>query len=161
MDKVYVNFGVEILKIIPGRVSTEIDARLSFDTEGTIKKGKELIALYKAAGIHSDRILLKIASTWEGIRAAELLEKEGIHCNLTLLFSLIQAVGCAQAKVTLISPFVGRILDWHKRDTGKTEFEVDPGVVSVHEVCFFCFTLILLKNRSITTSRSLDTVILL
>ncbi len=132
IDHVLVAFGLEILKIVPGRVSTETDARLSFDTEGTVKKGRELIALYEAAGISKDRILIKIASTWEGIRAAEILEKEGIHCNLTLLFSLTQAVACANAKVQLISPFVGRIYDWYKaaekRDYTGAE---DPGVQSV------------------------------
>ena len=132
IDHVLVAFGLEILKIVPGRVSTETDARLSFDTEGTVKKGRELIALYEAAGISKDRILIKIASTWEGIRAAEILEREGIHCNLTLLFSLTQAVACADAKVQLISPFVGRIYDWYKasekRDYTGAE---DPGVQSV------------------------------
>ncbi len=132
IDHVLVAFGLEILKIVPGRVSTETDARLSFDTEGTVKKGRELIALYEKAGISKDRILIKIASTWEGIRAAESLEKEGIHCNLTLLFSLAQAVACADAKVQLISPFVGRIYDWYKaaekRDYAGAE---DPGVQSV------------------------------
>ena len=119
IDHVLVAFGLEILKIVPGRVSTETDARLSFDTEGSIAKGRQLIALYEKAGISRDRILIKIASTWEGIKAAEVLEKEGIHCNLTLLFSLAQAVACAEAKVQLISPFVGRILDWWKASTKK------------------------------------------
>jgi transaldolase len=132
IDNVLVGFGLEILKIVPGRVSTETDARLSFDTEGSIKKGRELIALYEKAGISRDRVLIKIASTWEGIRAAEVLQKEGIHCNLTLLFSLPQAVACAEAKVQLISPFVGRIYDWYKaaqkRDFTGAE---DPGVQSV------------------------------
>ena len=132
IDNVLVGFGLEILKIVPGRVSTETDARLSFDTEGSIAKGRELIALYEKAGISRDRVLIKIASTWEGIRAAEVLQKEGIHCNLTLLFSLPQAVACAEAKVQLISPFVGRIYDWYKaaqkRDFTGAE---DPGVQSV------------------------------
>jgi len=131
-DELLILFGIEILKIVPGRVSTETDARLSFDTQGTIDKGRALIALYEANGISRDRILIKIASTWEGIRAAEVLEKEGIHCNLTLLFSLTQAVACADAKVQLISPFVGRIYDWFKKSTG-TEYTgaEDPGVQSV------------------------------
>lgn len=135
MDHVLVNFGLEILKIVPGRVSTETDARLSFDTEGSIAKGRELIKLYEAQGVSRDRILIKIASTWEGIKAAEVLEKEGIHCNLTLLFSLAQAVACAEAKVQLISPFVGRIYDWfkaaNKRDYVGAE---DPGVQSVTQI---------------------------
>jgi len=135
IDQLLVLFGIEILKIVPGRVSTEVDARLSFDTEGTIAKAREIIALYEKAGISKDRILIKIAATWEGIKAAETLEKEGIHCNLTLLFSFAQAVACAEAKVQLISPFVGRILDWHKKSTGKeyTGAE-DPGVISVTEI---------------------------
>lgn len=136
MDKLLINFGCDILKIIPGRVSTEVDAGLSFDKEGTIAKAKELIALYKEAGIPKERILIKIASTWEGIQAAKYLEAEcGIHCNLTLLFSFAQAVACAEAGVTLISPFVGRILDWHKKATGK-EFasNEDPGVLSVKAI---------------------------
>ena len=132
IDQVLIAFGLEILKIVPGRVSTETDARLSFDTEGTIKKGRELIALYEKNGISRDRILIKIASTWEGIKAAEVLEKEGINCNLTLLFSLVQAIACADAKVQLISPFVGRIYDWFKA-TNKREYTgaEDPGVQSV------------------------------
>jgi len=136
MDKLAVNFGLEILKIVPGRVSTEVDARLSFDTEATIAKARELIALYEANGISRERILIKIASTWEGIRAAEIIEKEGIHCNLTLLFSFAQAVRCAEANVTLISPFVGRILDWYKKDRGVSEIRAseDPGVKSVQEI---------------------------
>ncbi|MBP9016795.1 MAG: transaldolase [Paludibacteraceae bacterium] len=133
LDKLAVNFGIKILEIVPGRVSTEVDARLSFDVKGTITKARELISLYESAGISRERILIKIASTWEGIRAAEVLEKEGIHCNLTLLFSLTQAVACAEAGVTLISPFVGRILDWHKKDRGIADIppEEDPGVKSV------------------------------
>jgi transaldolase len=133
IDRLSIEFGLKILEIIPGRVSTEVDARLSFDTEGTIKKARELIAAYDAAGIGKDRILIKIASTWEGIKAAEILEKEGIHCNLTLLFGLHQAIACADAGATLISPFVGRILDWYKKKTGKDSYEPaeDPGVLSV------------------------------
>ncbi len=132
IDHVLIAFGLEILKIVPGRVSTETDARLSFDTEGSVKKGRELIALYEKNGISRDRILIKIASTWEGIKAAEILQKEGIHCNLTLLFSLAQAVACANAKVQLISPFVGRIYDWYKA-TNKRDYAgaEDPGVISV------------------------------
>lgn len=136
LDRVAVNFGLEILKIVPGRVSTEVDARLSFDTSGTIEKARELIRLYEQAGISRERILIKIAATWEGIRAAEVLEKEGIHCNLTLLFSKIQAIACAEAGVKLISPFVGRILDWYKKEKGFASLfpEEDPGVVSVTEI---------------------------
>ena len=132
IDHVLVNFGLEILKIVPGRVSTETDARLSFDTAGSIAKGRELIKLYEDQGISRDRILIKIASTWEGIKAAEILAKEDIRCNLTLLFSLPQAVACAEAKVQLISPFVGRIYDWYKA-TNKCEYvgAEDPGVQSV------------------------------
>ncbi len=130
-----VRFGIEILNIIPGRVSTEVDARLSFDTPGTIDKAKEIIALYESKGIARERILIKIASTWEGINAAKQLEEDGIHCNLTLLFSLIQAVHCAEARVTLISPFVGRIYDWFKKSTGE-EYQGadDPGVQSVQGI---------------------------
>lgn len=133
MDKLAVNFGLKILEIVPGRVSTEVDARLSFDIEGTVAKAMELIELYQAAGIGRDRILIKIAATWEGIKAAEELEKRGIHCNLTLLFSLIQAVCCAEGGITLISPFVGRILDWYKKDLGVATIPPteDPGVLSV------------------------------
>ena len=128
-------FGKKILAIVPGRVSTEVDARLSFNTEATIAQAREIIAQYDAAGIGRERVLVKIASTWEGIRAAEVLEKEGIHCNLTLLFGLHQAIACAEAKVTLISPFVGRILDWYKKDTGKDyQGADDPGVHSVTTV---------------------------
>ncbi|MFT4175777.1 MAG: transaldolase [Luteolibacter sp.] len=135
MDRILVLFGLEILKIVPGRVSTEVDARLSFDTEGTIAKAKELIAAYEAEGIAKERILIKIASTWEGIKAAEALEKEGIRCNLTLLFSFAQAVACAEAGVQLISPFVGRILDWYKASTGKDyQGDEDPGVISVKQI---------------------------
>jgi transaldolase len=135
MDNLLVLFGCEILKIVPGRVSTEVDARLSFDTEGTVAKALEIIALYEAAGIPKERILIKIASTWEGIAAAAQLQGKGINCNLTLLFSLIQAVACAEAGVKLISPFVGRILDWHKAKTGKDFTGADdPGVKSVAEI---------------------------
>ena len=136
IDRLFVLFGCEILNVIPGRVSTEVAASLSFDTEGTIAKARKLISLYEAAGITRERILIKIASTWEGIRAAERLEQEGIHCNLTLLFSFAQAVGCAAAGVTLISPFVGRIYDWHKKERGGAEIppDQDPGVASVTRI---------------------------
>ena len=136
LDEISVIFGKEILKIVPGRVSTEVDARLSFDTEATIEKGRKLIRLYNDAGISNDRVLIKIASTWEGIKAAEVLEKEGIHCNLTLLFGFGQAVACAEAGVTLISPFVGRILDWYKAETGRDSYPgpEDPGVLSVTRI---------------------------
>ncbi|GIZ53816.1 transaldolase [Noviherbaspirillum aridicola] len=135
IDNLLVAFGMEILKLIPGRVSTETDARLSFDTEGTIAKGRALIALYEKAGIPRERVLIKIASTWEGIRAAEVLEKEGIRCNLTLLFSLPQAIACAEAGVQLISPFVGRIYDWYKKSTGQEYSGADdPGVQSVRRI---------------------------
>ena len=131
-DRLAVSFGLKILEIIPGRVSTEVDARLSYDTQATIEKAHYLIGQYEAAGISRDRILIKIASTWEGIKAAESLEKEGIHCNLTLLFGLHQAIACAEAGVTLISPFVGRILDWYVKETGKDYSATeDPGVQSV------------------------------
>ncbi|MBD2246283.1 transaldolase [Nostoc sp. FACHB-888] len=135
-DRLAVAFGLKILQIIPGRVSTEVDARLSYDTEATLTKARDLIAQYKAAGIGCDRVLIKIASTWEGIRAAEILEKEGIHCNLTLLFGLHQAIACAEAGITLISPFVGRILDWYKKDTGRDSYPAaeDPGVLSVTKI---------------------------
>jgi transaldolase len=131
-ERLAVEFGKRILKIIPGRVSTEVDARLSYDTQATIEKARSIIAQYEKAGVKRDRILIKIASTWEGIKAAEALEKEGIHCNLTLLFGLHQAIACAEAGVTLVSPFVGRILDWYKKSTGK-EYSAteDPGVQSV------------------------------
>lgn len=135
MDKLAVNVGVEILKYVPGRISTEVDARLSFDTTATVEKARKLIALYNAAGIGNEHVLIKIASTWEGIRAAEILEREGIHCNLTLLFGFAQARACAEASVTLISPFVGRILDWHKAKSGKDfTAEEDPGVRSVSRI---------------------------
>lgn len=136
ITKVFVNFGAEILKHIPGRVSTEVDARLSFDVEGSIKKAHEYIALYEEAGIEKERILIKLASTWEGVLAATELEKEGIHCNMTLMFSLAQAIACAEAGATLISPFVGRILDWYKKAEGKESYppDEDPGVVSVTSI---------------------------
>ena len=136
LDEICVTFGKEILKIVPGRVSTEVDARLSFDTEATITKARKLIGLYRQAGINRERVLIKIAATWEGMRAAEVLEKEGIHCNLTLLFSFAQAVAAAEAGVTLISPFVGRILDWYKKSTGRDSYPgpEDPGVVSVTQI---------------------------
>ena len=135
-DRLAVSFGLQILKIIPGRVSTEVDARLSFDTEATIAKGRDLIAQYEAAGIDRKRVLIKVAATWEGIQAAATLEKEGIHCNLTLIFGLHQAIACAENGITLISPFVGRILDWYKKDTGKDSYAPaeDPGVLSVTEI---------------------------
>jgi transaldolase len=136
MDKLFITFGCEILKIVPGRVSTEVDAGLSFDTEGTVAKARKLIGMYKDAGISRERILIKIASTWEGIRAAEQLEREGIHCNLTLLFSFAQAVACAEAGVTLISPFVGRIYDWYRKEHGVKDIpaDEDPGVMSVTRI---------------------------
>jgi transaldolase len=135
LDDLLILFGVEILKIVPGRVSTETDANLSFDAEALVQKGRHFIALYHKQGIGRERILIKIASTWEGIRACEILQREGINCNLTLLFSLAQAVACAEAKAKLISPFVGRILDWYKKSTGKDYAPTeDPGVVSVKEI---------------------------
>ena len=136
IDRLFVLFGSEILKVIPGRVSTEVAASLSFDTAGSVGKARKLISLYEEKGVERERILIKIASTWEGIQAAELLEKEGIHCNLTLLFSFAQAVACAEAKVTLISPFVGRIYDWYKRERGGAEIpsDQDPGVASVTRI---------------------------
>jgi transaldolase len=135
MDKLGVNFGCEILKIIPGRVSTEVDASFSFDIQGSVDKARQLIKLYEDAGVPRERVLIKLGSTWEGIKAAEQLEKEGIHCNLTLLFSFAQAVACAEAKVTLISPFVGRIYDWFKKSSGQEPtLEADPGVASVRRI---------------------------
>ena len=140
MDRLLVRFGCEILQIIPGRVSTEIDARLSFDTNATFTRGERIIDLYQAEGVHVDRVLIKVAATWEGIQAAEKLEKRGIHTNLTLLFSFCQAVACGQAKVQLISPFVGRIYDWYKKSAGAAWVEADnagandPGVKSVHQI---------------------------
>jgi len=135
-DKLSVLIGLEILKIIPGRISTEVDSRLSFDMQASIDKAHKLIALYNEAGISNDRILIKLASTWEGIKAAEQLEKEGINCNLTLLFSFAQARACAESGTYLISPFVGRILDWYKKDTGRSDYPAaeDPGVVSVTSI---------------------------
>lgn len=134
-DMLAVNIGKEILKTIPGRISTEVDARLSYDTEGSVAKARQLVKMYNDAGITNDRILIKLASTWEGIRAAEILEKEGINCNLTLLFSFAQARACAEAGVFLISPFVGRIMDWYKAKEGR-DFEAseDPGVISVTDI---------------------------
>jgi transaldolase len=136
IDRLSVEFGLRILRIVAGRVSTEVDARLSFDTQKTLEKARALIQQYENAGTPRARVLIKIASTWEGIRAAEVLEKEGIHCNLTLLFGIHQAIACAEAGVTLVSPFVGRILDWHKKATGKTEYapQDDPGVQSVTRI---------------------------
>jgi len=136
LDHLAVNFGVEILGIIPGRVSTEVDARLSFDTDATVRRAEGLIALYEDRGISRERVLIKVASTWEGIRAAEILEKRGIHCNLTLLFSFAQAAACAEAGVTLISPFVGRILDWYRKHEGVESYAAadDPGVRSVTRI---------------------------
>src|SRR5690606_21873037 len=139
-DQLLVAFGREILSIIPGRVSTEVDARLSFDTQGSIERARQIIGLYERAGIERERVLIKLASTWEGIQAARVLQAEGIHCNLTLLFSLPQALACAQAKVTLISPFVGRIYDWFKKSAGADWDEAahagpdDPGVRSVERI---------------------------
>lgn len=135
-DRLAVSFGLKILEIIEGRVSTEVDARLSFDTESTIAKARDIIKQYEAAGISKDRILIKIAATWEGIQAAAVLEKEGIHCNLTLLFGIHQAIACAENGITLISPFVGRILDWYKKDTGRDSYAPaeDPGVLSVTQI---------------------------
>ena len=135
MDYLLIAFGVEILKIVPGRVSTETDANMSFDTDALVRKAHRFIDLYKQQGIHRDRILIKIASSWEGIRACEILQREGFNCNMTLLFSLPQAVACAEAKARLISPFVGRILDWYKKSTGKDFAPAeDPGVLSVKEI---------------------------
>ncbi|MEM7515628.1 MAG: transaldolase family protein, partial [Planctomycetota bacterium] len=135
-DKLFVNFGRRILDEVPGRVSTEVDAALSFDRDASIAKGRRLIELYEKEGIDRKRILIKLATTWEGVRASEVLEKEGIHCNLTLLFSLVQAAACAEAGATLISPFVGRIYDWHKKARGVDDIEIsaDPGVESVTEI---------------------------
>jgi len=135
-DRLAVSFGLKILEIIEGRVSTEVDARLSYDIDGTVAKAREIIAQYKAAGVSPERVLIKIAATWEGIQAASVLEKEGIHCNLTLLFGLHQAIACAEGGITLISPFVGRILDWYKKDTGRESYpsDEDPGVLSVTQI---------------------------
>ena len=136
VDRLGIELGIEILKVVPGRVSTEVDARLSYDTDKSIEKARELIAMYAQAGIGKERILIKLASTWEGIKAAEVLEREGIHCNMTLLFGFHQAVACAEAKVTLISPFVGRILDWYLKSTGQASYAPaeDPGVKSVTRI---------------------------
>jgi transaldolase len=136
MDKLAVNVGVEVLKIVPGRISTEVDARLSFNTHATLAKARRLIRLYNEAGISNEHVLIKIASTWEGIRAGEILEHEGIHCNLTLMFGFAQARACAEAGVTLISPFVGRIMDWYKAKGGGADIppELDPGVLSVQRI---------------------------
>src|SRR5439155_1170170 len=135
-DALFVGFGREILKVVPGRVSTEVDAGLSFDREGTLAKARKLISLYEQAGVDRNRILIKVASSWEGIRAAEQLEREGIHCNLTLLFSFAQAVACAEAGVTLISPFVGRIYDWYRKERGVKDIpaDEDPGITSVTRI---------------------------
>jgi len=135
-ERLAVAFGLKILQIIPGRVSTEVDARLSYDTEATVNTAREIIKQYEEKGVSRDRVLIKIASTWEGIKAAEIIEKEGIHCNLTLLFGIHQAIACAEAGATLISPFVGRILDWYKKDTGKDSYPAaeDPGVLSVTKI---------------------------
>ena len=135
-ERLAVAFGIKILEVIPGRVSTEVDARLSYDTETTIAVGRQLIKLYEEQGINRERVLIKVAATWEGIQAAAVLEKEGIHCNLTLLFGMHQAIACAENGITLISPFVGRILDWYKKDTGRDSYAPaeDPGVISVTEV---------------------------
>jgi transaldolase len=139
VEKLFINFGIEILKIVPGRVSTEVDAKLSFDNEGTVKKAREVIAMYKESGIDREQVLVKIASTWEGIKAAETLSKEGIHCNMTLMFSLAQAIACADAKVKLVSPFVGRILDWHTHNHPEHKFTPDsePGVLLVKDIYNF------------------------
>jgi len=136
IDRLSVEFGLRILEIVPGRVSTEVDARLSYDTAASIEKARYLIGQYEAAGVSRERVLIKLASTWEGIKAAEVLEKEGIHCNLTLLFGMHQAIACAEAGVRLISPFVGRILDWYKKDTGRESYPPaeDPGVLSVTKI---------------------------
>ncbi len=132
MDKLSVLVGCEIVNIVPGKVSTEVNARLSFNTQASVDKARQLIALYADQDIDKDRILIKLASTWEGIKAAEILEKEGIHCNLTLLFSLTQAIACADAGAFLISPFVGRILDWHKKESGKTNYESHQDLSLIH-----------------------------
>ncbi|HDS08558.1 MAG TPA: transaldolase [Bacteroides sp.] len=139
MDMLAVAFGLEILKIVPRRVSTEVDARLSFDTEGSVEKARKLIGLYEDQGISREKILIKVAATWEGIAAARVLEKEGIHCNLTLLFSMAQAIACAEAGVQLISPFVGRIYDWHRKERGVDHIpgSEDPGVHSVKNIYYY------------------------
>jgi transaldolase len=136
VDRLAVEFGIRILEVVPGRVSTEVDARLSYDVQGSVEKARDLIAMYEAAGVSRQRVLIKLAATWQGIRAAEILEREGIHCNLTLLFGFHQAVACAEAGVTLISPFVGRILDWYVKSTGRASYPPaqDPGVRSVTRI---------------------------
>jgi len=135
IDNLFVNFGIKLLEIVPGRVSTEVDATLSFDTQGSIDRAKHIISLYERNGIPRERVLIKLATTWEGVRAAEVLEMEGIHCNMTLIFSLAQAAACMAAKATLISPFVGRVLDWYKKETGTTYTgETDPGVILVRGI---------------------------
>jgi len=135
IDTLFVTFGVELLKIVPGRVSTEVDPTLSFDTQKTIDRVKQIISLYESRGIPRERVLIKLATTWEGVRAAEVLEMEGIHCNMTLIFSLIQAAACMNVKATLISPFVGRVLDWYKKQTGlEYTGETDPGVALVRNI---------------------------
>lgn len=136
LDQIFVNFGLEILKLVPGRVSTEVDAHLSFDTEKSVQRALSLIHLYEKAGVPRERVLIKLASTWEGVRACQILEMEGIHCNMTLLFALPQAIACAEARATLISPFVGRILDWYKKAEGVQSYPPaeDPGVKSVQEI---------------------------
>lgn len=136
IDSLFVNFGIELLKIVPGRVSTEVEAALSFDTDASIKRARHIISLYEQQGFKRERVLIKLAATWEGIKAAEVLEKEGIHCNMTLIFSLVQAVACAEVKATLISPFVGRVLDWYKKENPTVTYSgnSDPGVTLVRQV---------------------------
>lgn len=136
VDKLFINFGLELLKIVPGRVSTQVDARMSFDNEGSVKKAREMVALYKDAGIDRERVLVEIAATWEGIRAAETLSKEGIHVNMTLMFSLAQAIACAEARVQLVSPFVGRVLDWHTKNHPQQKYtpDAEPGVQLVRDI---------------------------
>lgn len=163
LDQLTVNFGIEILKLISGRVSTEIDARFSFNVLATVQRARNIVSLYEKAGIKRERILVKIASTWEGIQAAEILEKEGIHCNLTLLFGLIQAIAAANAKVTLISPFVGRILDWWKAHGEKKEFSIeeDPGVASVKQIYSYYKKINCQTQIMAASFRSIDQVIAL
>lgn len=158
-DKVFVNFGLKILEIIPGNISTEVDARLSFDVKGSIKKARDLIALYELAGVDRSRVLIKLASTWEGIKAAKQLEKEGIHCNMTLLFSLVQAIACAKVEATVVSPFVGRILDWYKEHKESFPPAVDPGVLSVKEIYHY-YKKMNIKTKVMGASfRNLDEII--
>ena len=163
LDQLTVNFGVEILKVISGRVSTEIDARFSFNVSAMIQRARNVISLYEKAGIKKERVLIKIASTWEGIQAAQVLEKEGIHCNLTLLFSLVQAIAAANAKVTLISPFVGRILDWWKIHGNKKEFSIeeDPGIASVKQIYSYYKKINCQTQIMAASFRSLDQVLAL